>query len=316
MSARARIAGAFAIIYVVWGVTFLAIRFVVAEIPPLATVAIRCAAGALILFAWLAARRQLEPTSARQWMAAGVSGLLLFLAAHSVLAWAEINLPSSQAALLLTAIPAWLVILEALRVRKLPSRRIFFGLLVGIGGVALLTAGHASSGGSLERFALVFSALAWAAGSLFARHSARPASTAQGTAMQLAAGAVVVSIASLATGELATWNASATSARAFGALGFLILGGTVAGFGAYTWLLRVVTPAAVGTYAFVNPLIAVGLAWVVGDDTPSRLTAVAAVLVLSAVVLINRPVSGSALLEAAGRFFRKEAPRPCPSVPA
>lgn len=316
MSERARIAGAFAIIYLVWGVTFLAIRFVVAEIPPLATVAIRCAAGALILFAWLAVRRQLEPTSARQWVAAGISGVLLFLAAHSVLAWAEINVPSSQAALLLTAIPAWLVILEALRVRRVPSRRIIAGLLVGVGGVALLTAGNADGGGSLERVALLFSALAWAAGSLLARHSARPASAAQGTAMQLAAGALVVSVASLATGELATWNASATSARAFGALGFLILGGTVAGFGAYTWLLRVATPAAVGTYAFVNPVIAVGLAWLVGDDVPSRLTALAAVLVLSAVVLINRPISGKAMLERARRIVRRQAPKPCHSVPA
>lgn len=315
MSERTRIAGAFAIIYLVWGVTFLAIRLVVAEIPPLATVAIRCAAGALILFVWLAARRRLEPTTGRQWVAAGASGFLLFLAAHSVLAWAEINLPSSQAALLLTAIPAWLVILEALRVRELPSRRILLGLLVGTGGVALLTAGHVDGGGTVERIALIFSALAWAAGSLVARHSARPASVAQSTAMQLAAGAVVVSVASLATGELASWNASATSARAFGALGFLVLGGTVAGFGAYTWLLRVVTPAAVGTYAFVNPVIALGLAWLVGDDTPSRLTAMAAVLVLSAVVLLNRPISAMALLERMGRLIRRQAPKRCPALP-
>lgn len=316
MSERTRIAGAFAIIYLVWGVTFLAIRLVVAEIPPLATVAIRCAAGAFILFAWLAIRGRLEPTSPRQWIAAGASGFLLFLAAHSVLAWAEINLPSSQAALLLTAIPAWLVIIEAMRLRELPARRILLGLALGTGGVALLTAGHAGGGGTTERIALVFSAFAWAAGSLLARHSARPASVAQGTAMQLAAGAVVVSLASVAAGELETWNAAATSPRAFGALGFLVLGGTVAGFGAYTWLLRVVSPAAVGTYAFVNPVIAVGLAWLAGDDTPSRLTAIAAILVLSGVVLINRPSSGRSLLERTIRFLRRRPAKPCPSLPA
>ena len=134
--------------------------------------------------------------------------------------------------------------------------------------------------------------------------------------MQLAAGAVVVFLASLVTGELATWNAAATSPRAFGALGFLVLGGTVAGFGAYSWLLRVVSPAAVGTYAFVNPVIAVGLAWLVGDDTPSRLTAVASVLVLSAVVLINRPISSGPGLERIARLFRRQSVKPCPSVPA
>ena len=212
MSARARIAGAFAIIYVVWGVTFLAIRFVVAEIPPLATVAIRCAAGALLIFAWLAARGRLERTSSSQWATAAASGLLLFLAAHSVLAWAEIDLPSSQAALILTAIPAWFVVLEAIRDRRLPSRRLLAGLALGTGGVALLTVGHASGGGSAERIGLVFSALAWAGGSLIARHGARPSSAAQGTAMQLAAGAVVVSVASLMTGELGAWDAGVRNA--------------------------------------------------------------------------------------------------------
>ena len=141
-------------------------------------------------------------------------------------------------------------------------------------------------------------------------------SVAQGTAMQLAAGAVVVSIASFATGEMAAWNAADTSPRALGALGFLVLGGTVAGFGAYTWLLRVATPAAVGTYAFVNPVIAVALAWVVGDDTPSRLTAVAAALVLSAVVLLNRPIAARAALARAFRMLGRPSAKPCPSVPA
>jgi len=314
MSARTKIAGAFAIIYVVWGVTFLAIRFVVAEIPPLATVAIRCAAGALLIFAWLAARGRLERMSSSQWATAAASGLLLFLAAHSVLAWAEIDLPSSQAALILTAIPAWFVVLEAIRDRRLPSRRLLAGLALGTGGVALLTVGHAGGGGSAERIGLVFSALAWAGGSLIARHGARPSSAAQGTAMQLAAGAVVVSVASLMTGELAAWDAGETSARAFGALTFLVLGGTVAGFGAYTWLLRVVTPAAVGTYAFVNPVIAVALAWAVGDDAPSQLTALAAVLVLSAVLLINRPASFATIREGIRRRLRRPPAKACPSM--
>ena len=316
MSTRTRIAGAFAVIYVVWGVTYLALRFVVAEIPPLATVAIRCAVGAAILYGWLAAKGRLAPATSDQWLAAAVSGALLFLAAHSVLAWAEINLPSSQAALLLTAIPAWLVILEAVRVRRIPPGHILTGLLLGIGGVALLTAGHAGGGGSAERIALVFSSLAWAAGSLLARHAARPASAAQATAMQLVAGAVVVSITSVASGELTGWDATETSARAFGALGFLVLGGTVAGFGAYTWLLRVATPAAVGTYAFVNPVIAVALAWAVGDDVPSELTGIAAVLVLSAVLLINRPASAARAVDRFRRLLRRPAPNPCGSTPA
>ncbi|HEX6644237.1 MAG TPA: EamA family transporter [Gemmatimonadales bacterium] len=309
MSARARMAGAFAIVYVVWGVTFLALRITVAEIPPLATIAIRCAAGAAIIFAWLAWRGRIERTSLAQWGAAGAAGLLLFLGAHSVLAWAEIRVPSSQAALLLTAIPAWLVVLEAARLRRMPSHRVLAGLALGVAGVALLASGG-EGGGAVERVALVFSSLAWAAGSLFARHAARPASVAQATAMQLAAGAVIVTIASAATGELGRWEVLETSARAAGSLAFLVIGGTVAGFGAYTWLLTVATPAAVGTYAFVNPLIAVALAWVVGDDVPSRGTAVSAALVLTAVLLMNRQLTLPAV-RLPWRLPRATHPAPC-----
>jgi drug/metabolite transporter (DMT)-like permease len=301
-------AGAFAIIYVVWGITFLALRITVAEVPPLATIAIRCAAGAAIIYAWLAWRGGLERASLRQWGAAAAAGLLLFLGAHSVLAWAEIRVPSSQAALLLTSIPAWLVVLEAVRLRRLPSHRVLVGLALGVGGVALLASGG-PGGGATERIALIFSSLAWAAGSLLARHAARPSSVAQATAMQLAAGAVIVTLASVATGELGRWEVLETSAEAAGSLAFLVLGGTVAGFGAYSWLLTVTTPAAVGTYAFVNPLIAVALAWAVGDDVPSGLTAISAALVLSAVLLMNRQLKLPALPM---RWRHPRAPQPAP----
>jgi len=301
MPSRRSLAAAFAAIYLFWGTTFLALRYAVAEVPPLLTIAIRCGAGAFIIFGWLAARGRLEPFTRQQWFVAGGAGLLLFLGGHSILAWAEMEVPSGQAALLLTAIPSWLVLLEAIRLRRMPPGRVLAGLIVGTVGVALL-AGGGSGAGSLERGALVLAALLWAAGSLFARHSARPASAAQATAMQLAAGGVIVLLASVGTGELARWDAGATSARAAGSIVFLVLGGTVAGFGAYTWLLRVTSAAAVGTYAFVNPIIAVLLAWAVGDESPSVLTGVAALLVLSAVFLISLRVPAGRLLP--GSFLR------------
>jgi len=288
---RARLIAAFASVYLFWGATFLAIRYAVAEVPPLLTIAIRCAGGALILYAWLAARGRLERTTAAQWRVAALAGVLLFIGCHGVVAWAEQQVSSGQAALLLTSIPLGLVLLTAVIERRRPPARVLLGIAVGILGIAVLTRGG-GSGTLLDRAALAASGLFWAAGSLVAKHGARPESAAQSTAMQLAAGAVAVLSASAVRGELSSWTPAQVSPRALGALAFLVVCGTVLGFGAYTWLLRVATPAAVGTYAFVNPVVALALAWIAGDESPNGRALVAAALVIGAVLLTLNPSSG------------------------
>jgi len=279
-----RLLGAFAAVYLLWGATFLAIRYAVAEIPPLATIAIRCAGGALILFLWLLARGKLERTTRAQWFTASVAGTLLFLGCHAILASAEQRISSGQAALLMTSIPFSLVVLGALESRQRPSLPVIAGLVVGIAGIALL-AGHDSSGTIGDRVAVGFGGVLWAVGSKLGRDGARPTSAIQGSAMQLAAGAGVLTIVSLAYGESADWLTAGISTRASLALVFLVICGTVIGFAAYTWLLTVTTPAAAGSYAFVNPIVALILAWIAGDEAPSVRTAVAATLVIGAVIL-------------------------------
>jgi drug/metabolite transporter (DMT)-like permease len=288
---RVRLIAAFAAVYLFWGATFLAIRYAVAEVPPLLTITIRCAGGALILYAWLAARGRLERTTMAQWRVAAVAGVLLFIGCHSVMAWAEQRVSSGQAALLMTSIPLGLVLLTAVIERRRPPARVLLGLAVGILGIAVLTRGG-GSGTLLDRVAIAVSGLFWAAGSLVAKHGARPESATQSTAMQLAAGAVAVLSASAATGELSGWTPAQVSPRALWALVFLVVCGTVLGFGAYTWLLRVATPAAVGTYAFVNPVVALALAWIAGDESPNGRALVAAALVIGAVLLTLTPSSG------------------------
>ena len=290
---KAKLIAAFAAVYLFWGGTFLAIRYAVAEVPPLLTIAIRCAGGALILYIWLALRGQLERTTAAQWRIAAVAGALLFVGCHGVMAWAEQRVSSGQAALLLTSIPLGLVLLTAFLERRRPSGRVLAGLAIGMLGIAVLTHGPGTASGSLtDRLALAGSGLFWAAGSLIARHGARPESAAQSTAMQLATGTVAVLLASVLTGELSGWTPIDITPRALGALVFLVVCGTVLGFGAYTWLLRVTTPAAVGTYAFVNPVVALALAWMVGDESPSGRALIAAVLVIGAVLLTRNPSPG------------------------
>jgi len=278
---------AFAAIYLFWGGTFLAIRYAVAEVPPLLTIAIRCVGGSMLLYAWLVWRGGLERTTRQQWATSALAGAFLFVGCHGVLAWAEQRVSSGQAALFMTLIPIWMVAITSVRARKAPSRMVIAGLVLGTLGVALLAGGNGAwSGTLLDRLGLVGSALSWAIGSVIARDGARPSSAAQSTAMQLAAGGGVVLALSAATGELAGWSVAQVSSRGALSLGFLVVAGTVLGFGAYTWLLRVTTPAAVGTYAFVNPVVALALAWVTGDEPFAARTVAAALIVLGAVVLI------------------------------
>jgi drug/metabolite transporter (DMT)-like permease len=285
--ARVALLAAFAAIYFFWGGTFLALRYAVAEVPPLLTIATRCLGGALLLYAWLVWRGGMERPTSRQWLTSLIAGVFLFVGCHGALAWAEQRVSSGQAALFPTLIPLWLVLLTSLRERRAPSRLVIAGLGLGMLGVALLVRGNGVwSGTLLDRLALIASGLSWAIGSLIARHGARPSSATQSTAMQLATGGMVVLALSAATGELVGWSPAAVSGRGAISIVYLVVAGTVLGFGAYTWLLRVSTPAAVGTYAFVNPVIALALAWAVGDEPFSVRTTVAAVTVLAAVVLI------------------------------
>jgi drug/metabolite transporter (DMT)-like permease len=214
-----------------------------------------------------------------------MAGALLFLGCHGVLAWAEQRVTSGQAALLMTSIAPALVLLNAIRERRFPSGRVLAGLALGVAGIWVLTRGGGGEATLMDQMALVLSDFSWAAGSLVALHGARPRSAVQSTAMQLAAGAVWVFAASVITGELGGWSPAEVSPRAWLSIVFLVLCGTVIAFAAYTWLLRVATPAAVGTYAFVNPLIALALAWAVGDETPNVRALIAAALVLGAVFL-------------------------------
>jgi len=289
---RVRLFLAFAAIYVFWSASFLAIRWMVAEVPPLLAMAIRCAGGAALLIAWLAATGGSTRASAAEWRTAAVAGLLLFAGCHGLLASASRRVTSGECALYLTSIPMFLVVISAVVERKAPRPRVLLGLAAGTLGIAILTGRTGASATLIDRAALVASGLAWAAGSLWARHGARPASSVQSSVMQLAAGAVSLFALAAAGGEFEAFAPENVSPRAIGALAFLVLGGTVLGFAAYTWLLRVAAPAAVGTYAFVNPVLALGLAIAVGDEAPSGRSLAAAALVVGAVLLCSRPPGG------------------------
>lgn len=285
-----RIVGALGATYLFWGGTFLAIRYAVAEVPPFLMIGIRCAGGAALLFGWAAWRGRLEPTAPTQWVGAFAAGGLLFLGCHGLLAWSEQRVSSGMASLYMAAIPLWLVLISAGVVRRLPSMRVGAGLVLGMLGVAWLSWDDgASFGAGIDRVALLVGGAMWAIGSIVGQRVPQPASVVQTTAMQLVGGAVTLVATSLLLGELADWHPDGMTARGGAALAFLIVFGTAVTFVAYTWLLRVTTPALAGSSAFVNPVVAVALGWLVQDgDTTARMV-VAAPLVIAAVALSREP---------------------------
>jgi drug/metabolite transporter (DMT)-like permease len=291
---RLTLTAAFAAIYFFWGATFLAVRYAVLVVPPMLIIVWRCAGGALILLAWLAWRRELERTTWAQWRTAAIAGLLLFLGSHVSLAWAEQRMSSGQAALFTSAIPLWIVLIESVKARAMPTARVLVGIGLGIVGVGVLAGGSAlNAGRPSDRAIVALGAFCWAAGSLVGRHGARPASAIQGTAMQLACGALWVFTVSALRGDLSHFSLARLDLRTDVALIFLVVCGTVLAFASYTWLLRVASPAAVSSYAFVNPMVALALGVAVGDDVLSGRILFSAALVIAAVLLTMRGVPGA-----------------------
>jgi drug/metabolite transporter (DMT)-like permease len=283
---RAALLAAFAAVYLFWGATFLAVRYAVLVVPPMLIIAVRCTGGALILGSWLVWRRELQRPTLAQWRTAAIAGLLLFLVSHVSMAWAEQRMSSGQAALYASTIPLWIVLMESVRLRTTPSARVLVGIAAGMAGVGFLAGGSALNAGLVsDRLLISFGAFCWAAGSLVGRYGARPAGALQATAMQLATGAVWTSVASLVHGDFARFGPAQLTTRAVIALLFLVLCGTVLAFASFTWLLRVASPAAVSSYAFVNPMVALALGVLVGDDILSGRVVLSAILVVAAVAL-------------------------------
>lgn len=298
---RARIVAAYATVYVVWGSTYLAIAYAITTLPPFLMAGTRFLVAGALLYAWTAARGAARP-SAAQWKAAAVVGGCLLLGGNGAVVWAEQYVPSGVAALLVATLPVWMVLLEWLGPdRRRPTMRVALGVFVGIAGVVVLVGPGAIRGqGNVDVLgsgALIFGSLAWAAGSLYSRRAPTPATPQLGTAMQMLAGGLMLTVAGLAVGEGRALDLAAVSPASVGGLLYLITFGSLIGFSAYVWLLRVEPTSRVSTYAYVNPVVAVALGWLVAGEALTRQTLVAAAIIVAAVMLIvasGRPPARSA----------------------
>lgn len=289
--ARWKTLGAFAIIYFVWGSTFLAIRIGVHEVPPFLLAAIRFTIAGALLLGFAIARRERLPT-ARQWASATLLGFMIFVCDYGLLFWAEQRVPSGIAAVVLATIPAFMAISEIiiLRTQKL-TVRLAVALLIGMCGVAVLVNRSLNLGGDvIDRTgaaALIFAAIGWSIAASLTRKLPLPESKAVSSGAQMLTGGVLLAIASAAFGEMHGFRPAAVSAAAWWALVYLIFAGSIVGFTAYLWLLHHESPTKVGTYAYVNPTVAVVIGYFFGGETLGARTVLGTLLVLLSVVVIT-----------------------------
>ncbi|MGH3082527.1 MAG: EamA family transporter [Gaiellaceae bacterium] len=290
MALNVRIWAALATIYVVWGSTFLAIAVAVRDLPPFLSMALRHLVAGALLFAWVWYRRggHLQ-LGRREWGAAFIFGGALFLVGHGGLAWAQQDVPSGVAALLVGTIPLWFAILARVAFGERLGRRALVGLVLGFAGLALLVDPSGEEGAKpIGVLVIAFSAFAWAAGSLWSRRLPLPQDTLLAAAMGMLAGGALLAVVSGLGGELD--NARFT-ADALSAIGYMVVVGSLIGFSAYVWLLKVAPASTVSTYAYVNPVIAVILGWAFNDEVITGRTVLAgAAIVVGVALMVSRRV--------------------------
>ena len=289
---------AFAIIYFVWGSTFLAIRVGVREVPPFLLAAMRFQVAGVVLYLWMIAQGERSP-SRRQWMSAFLLALLIFVLDYGLLFWAQQRAPSGIAAVMMATIPLFMALSEIifLRTQRL-TVRLALALLVGIGGVAVLMSRSLNLGGvPIDRagaVALIIAAMSWSIASALTRKLPLPPSKVMSSGAQMLAGGVLLALTAAALGEFGNFRPSAVSREAWLALLYLIVAGSIIAFTAYVWLIHHESPTKVGTYAYVNPVVAVLLGYFLGGETLGLRTILGTLFVLiSVLVITTTPVKKS-----------------------
>lgn len=282
---------AFAIIYFVWGSTYLAIRVGVREVPPFLLAAMRFSVAGLVLYGWTIARGERSP-SGRQWASVSILALLFFVLDYGLVFWAEQRVPSGLAAVMMATIPAFMALSEItfLGTQRL-TVRLALALLIGLGGVAVLVSRSLNLGGvpidRLGAVALIVASLSWSVSSALARILPLPPSKVLSSGAQMLSGGVFLTLTSLALGEFRNFHPGAVSRGAWLSLLYMIVAGSIIAFTAYVWLLHHQSPTRVGTYAYVNPVVAVLLGYFLGGEALGLRTVLGTLFVLISVVVIT-----------------------------
>lgn len=283
-----KIALAFAAIYLVWGSTYLAIRYAVETIPPLVAAGVRHTIAGSVLLAWAIARGYRPKRE--HWIAGALVGALFFLVGHGTLHWAEQHVASGMAALLIATEPMFILVLAWASGQQKISRTSALGLAFGVVGVAILTGIELSAKDTslLGLFAVLLGSFAWSAGVVISPRVKLPTDPLARTAVPLVCGAVMLLATAKLTGEFHRLAWASVSRKSIFGLAYLIVFGSIVAFTAYTWLLQRCPPTLVATHTYANPIVAVLLGWLLASEALTTRVALASTAILGAVVLIRR----------------------------
>lgn len=294
---RFRLIAAFTAIYVIWGSSYLAIRIGIETLPPFLMAGGRFLVAGVLVLVIAGARGPVRFTRG-DWVHAFVVGLLLFAGGNGALVWGEQTVPSGIAALLVACTPMWMVLIDWLRPHgHAQNRWAIGGLLLGLVGVATLLGPDAFTGRGINPVGatvILGGSVSWAAGTIYTKRVGKPRSALLGTGTQMICGGAILLALAFALGEHTGFEAGRVSARSIAALLYLTLVASVVAFTAYTWLIRVTTPARLGTYAYVNPVIAVFLGWAFAREPLTLRTIVAAAIIVAAVAVITLAAASEA----------------------
>jgi drug/metabolite transporter (DMT)-like permease len=284
-----KVALAFFAVYVCWGMTYLAMRVAVVSIPPHLLSGTRFLLAGLILYAWSRKQGTQAPTR-EHWRSATVIGGFLLLGGNASVAWAEQRVPSGLAAVLIAVAPIWMVGMEWARGGVRPSKQVMLGLLLGLAGLILLVSSRSDPGSRVDltgAVILVLASASWAWGSVWSKSAALPKSPLLATGMEMIAGGVLLLITAALAGQFGHFDPSRVSLAAAFSWLYLVVFGSLIGFTAYIWLLGVTSIAKAGTYAYVNPIVAVFLGWAVLNESVTLRMLLAASIILLGVGLVN-----------------------------
>ena len=292
---------AFAIIYLVWGSTFFAIRVGVHDVPPFLLAALRFVPAGVLVYGW-ARGRGIPPPTAAEWRGAGILAVLIFVMDYGGVFWAERRVPSGVAAVMLATIPAFMALSEIVIVKtQRLTARLVIALLLGIGGVGVLV-GHSAALGDAAIDAtgacvLLLASLSWSIASALSRKLPSPSAKVMSSAAQMCAGGVLLMIIAALLGEFREFHPQAVSVKAWFALAYLIVAGSIVAYTAYVWLLHHESATKVGTYAYVNPIVAVLVGYFLGGEPIGVRTIAGTALVLVSVVIITTAPKASRAIE-------------------
>lgn len=282
---------AFAAVYIVWGSTYLAIRYAVQTMPPLLMAGARFSVSGLMLYGWARVRGAPKPTAV-EWRVAALTGVLMLCLGNGSVGWAEQRIPSALAALIVAVVPLWMVLFDwVMPGGERPTLAVIAGVIVGLAGlVVLIGPEQVGASGPVDvvgALVLVAASMAWALGSVYNKRGARPESSTMSTGLQMLGGSVALVASGLALGEGRAASITHISAASWAGWLYLVTFGSLIGFTAYIYLLKEVSSAKASTYAYVNPVVALLLGWAIADEAITPRTLIAAAIILGGVALIT-----------------------------